>query len=402
MISSANAPSLLHLRTLVRVADYRTLSSAARKMLRTPSVVHDSINELEQQLGAAMFERAPGGWTLTAEGSCVLARARRILAELAQLPALLGQPPVTVHEQLYLLNARRLMAFVRLCRTRNMGRVARSLGVTQPAISAAMKALETGTNQSLFERSGRGVRPTDIALEILPSIRRALNELDHIQPELRAMRGTISGLVRIGALPLGRTRLIPQAIASVVGEHPLVQVETSESNFEQLEADLRAGDLDVIFGALRDSANSELQGEVLLEEELVIIVRRGHPLLTGQFELKNLGNVSWILPRQASPARMLIEKCFTQKRLSPPKATVESGDMAIIRGLLSRTDWLAVVSYQQFDTELASGELVRLPLPLEHTRRAIGILTRRNAMHPPATTAIIAALRHAAKSESMP
>lgn len=395
-------PNMLHLRTLVRVVDYRTLSGAARKMLRTTSVVHDGVNELESQLGVALFERAPSGWLLTCEGRCVLLRARRILAELALLPALLGQPPVTVHEQLYLLNSRRLLAFVRLCRLRNMGRVARSLDVTQPAISSTLKALETGTNQQLFERSGQGMLPTDIALVILPPIRRALDELSHIVPDLAALSGTLRGKVRVGALPLGRTRLIPHAIAQLISTQPQIQVETFDGSFEQLEADLRAGDLDFIFGALRPTADTELEGEALFEEDLVILVRAGHPLVNEAANLADLAAAQWILPRPMSPARQLVEQCFGQMGLDIPRPAVESGDMAIIRGLLARTDWLAVVSSQQFDADLASGELLALPIDLPHTRRSIGLLTRRNALHPPAVAAFLVLLREVARGASVP
>lgn len=387
------APSLLHLRTLVRVADHRTFSGAARKMLRTASVVHDGIVELERQLGVALFERFPGGWQLTPEGTCVLCRARRILAELAVLPALLGQPPVTVHEQLYLLNARRLVAFVILCRVRNMGRVAKALAVTQPAISSAVKTLETGTDKVLFERSGRGAQPTEMALAILPPITRALNELGHIEADLAALHGRLSGKVRVGALPLSRTRLLPVAVVALLDRYPHVQVETFEGTFEQLETDLRAGDLDVLCGALRDPGDSELTGELLLHESLVIVVRSGHPLLGQASALADLHAAQWIMPRPQTPARRLVEQAFQAQDLELPMPCVESGDMAIIRGLLARSDWLALVSRHQFETDVASGELAVLPVELPATRRPIGLITRRHALHPPAVTAMIEALR---------
>ena len=389
----AQPPSLLHLRILVRVADHGSLAGAARKMLRTASVVHDGIRELEKQLGVPLFERAPGQFSLTGEGRCVLLRARRILAELAVLPAMLGKPPVIVHEQLYLLNARRLSAFVKLCRLKNMGRVAKALNISQPAVSGAIKALEAGTDKTLFERRSRGMFPTDIALAILPSIQRALNELHHICPDLAALTGELRGKVRIGALPLGRTRIVPAAVADVLSRHPQVQIETSEGSFEQLEAGLKAGDLDFVFGALRQDDVSDLQGEPLIEEDLIILARTGHPLISAPSGLESLAQARWILPRAMSPARQLIDQCFQSKGLESPFPAVESGDMAIIRGLLASTDLLAIVSSQQFETDIASGEVVPLTQELDHTRRAIGLITRRHSLHSPAASALIEAIR---------
>lgn len=386
-------PSLLHLRTLVRVADYGTLAGAAKKMLRAASVVHDGIRELERQLGVRLIERTPDRFSLTVEGRCVLSRARRILTELAVLPALLGQPPVTVHEQLYLLNARRLTAFVRLCRLRNMGRVAKVMDISQPAVSSMVKALEAGTDKVLFERRSRGVHPTDIALAILPAIRRALNELANIQPDLAALTGAIRGMVRIGALPLSRTRIVPEAIADLLAQHPHVQVETSEGSFEQLESDLRAGDLDCVLGALRLGDSLDLAMETLIEEDLIVLARSGHPLMERASSLESLKNQQWILPRAMSPARSLIEQCFRDTGLPIPIPTVESGDMAIIRGLLARTDLLAIVSSHQFETDIASGEVVVLNVRLEQTRRAIGLMTRRQCLHTPPAAAMIESIR---------
>lgn len=391
--NTTDLPNLMYLRTLVRVADNRTLTNAARKMLRSPSVVHDGIGELETQLGVSMFERVHGGWKVTAEGNCVLLRARRILAELAVLPAILGQPPVTVHEQLYLLNARRLIAFVKLCRLRNMGRVASVMDVTQPAISSAIKAMEAGTNVKLFERHGRGVHPTDVALAILPAIRRSINELNQIAQDLAALAGEISGKVRIGALPLGRTRIVPQAILRMLEVHPNVQVQTFEGNYEQLEVDLRNGDLDLVFGALREEEDTGLLNEPLFEERLLIIARAGHPLSGGELPLGALAAAEWILPRTPSPARVVIERCFAELSFPSPRARVESGDMAVIRGLLAKSDWLAIVSHHQFETDLSNGELVALKVELPETKRRIGIVTRRGALHPPAVAAMIEALR---------
>lgn len=386
-------PNLMHLRTLVRVADNRTLTKAARKMLRSPSVVHDGIGELEAQLGVSMFERVHGGWKITAEGQCVLSRARRILAELAVLPALLGQPPVTVHEQLYLLNSRRLIAFIKLCRMRNMGKVASVMAVTQPAISSAIKTMEAGANAKLFERHGRGVKPTDIALAILPAIRKSINELQHIAQDLSALTGDVRGKVRVGALPLGRTRIVPRAIIDVLAAHPNIQIETFESNYEQLEADLHNGDLDLVFGALRLDDDKGLLNETLFEERLLIVARSGHPLAGRTLSLKDLSDADWILPRASSPARTMIDRSFCEHSIPSPRARVESGDMAVIRGLLANTDWLAIVSHHQFEMDLASGELIALNVQLPETKRRIGIITRREALHPPAVAAMIEALK---------
>jgi LysR family transcriptional regulator of gallate degradation len=72
---------------------------------------------------------------------------------------------------------------------------------------------------------------------------------------------------------------------------------------------------------------------------------------------------------------------------------VESGDLAIVRGLLLDSDMLAAVSARQLEHELDNGELVTLNVELADTRRAIGITYRAGSLLSPAANAIIEAIR---------
>ena len=73
----------------------------------------------------------------------------------------------------------------------------------------ALKVLEGGSGCLLFERSSRGLQPTVASRDILFPIRRALNELRLLDSDLSAMQGTLRGVVHVGALPLGRSRILP-------------------------------------------------------------------------------------------------------------------------------------------------------------------------------------------------
>ena len=85
------------------------------------------------------------------------------------------------------------------------------------------------------------------------------------------LRGSIQGSVTVGALPLGRTLILPEAIARVIGQYPGVRVVTDESAYETLVGSLRAGDVDFILGALRaNDAASGLENERLMTEDLAM------------------------------------------------------------------------------------------------------------------------------------
>lgn len=393
-MQSSELPSLMHVRAFVRVADYGSVSKASEALFRAQSVVTRSISELEARLGVLLFERHANGMRLTDYGTRLLPRARRVLAELDSVPQLLDGADKARTEPLYLFQARRLQVFVKLCETHHMQTVASLLGLSQPAISSTLKVLESGCGQTLFERTPRGLLPTRASLDILFPVRRALNELRHIDTDISALQGTLQGVVQVGALPLGRTRILPEAIVRLMREHPGIQVITNESPFDLLATDLRAGDVDFIFGALRSTAYaSDLSGEALLTEEMVVLARRGHPLYSKSTVQAELADAQWVLPRAGSPARHMLDDCFTAFGIAPPRPMVESGDMAIIRGLLLRSDMLAAVSAHQLEAEIASGELCILPLELRHTSRAIGLTSRTASLHSPVAKALMDVIR---------
>ena len=375
--------NLMQVRSFVRVAQLGSVSKASEALYRAQSVVTRAISELEGVLGVSLFERHVNGMRLTDFGETILPRALRVLEELQSVPTLMNAADRLV-EPLYLFQTRRLQIFVKLCETRHMQTVARHFNLSQPAISSALKVLESGCGHALFERTPKGLQPTRISEEIVFAVRRALNELRHIGSDIVALRGSLQGVVHIGALPLGRTRILPEAIVRLTEEHPGVRVITNESPFDLLATELRAGDVDFIFGALRSADYAtDLAREPLLTEEMVVIARHDHPLCGGPITPQELTDVRWVLPRAHSPARRLLDACFTEAGLHAPWPVVESADMAIIRGLLMRSDMLAAVSMHQLEQELATGELCRLKVQLPNTTRPIG-LTYRNAALPSA------------------
>ena len=395
--------NLACLRAVWEVARAGSVSRAAAALFRAQSAVTRAVQETEAALGALMFDRKPTGMLPTPVGRTVLERSERIFDELGELArwcaaqqsrrrAVGGGVPA------YLLHTRRLQVFSILARHRHMPSTARALGITQPAVSSAIRILENGAGLPLFYRNPRGLMLTGEGETFLLHVRRALNELRHVVDDVYAWRGSSQGGGTGVALPLGRTLILPKAVAQVTGRYPGMRVVTDESAYEPLVAGLRAGDIDFVLGALRNNdAASGLENEKLLSEDLAILARRGHALADVRgLTLKDLTHAQWILPRAHSPARSLFEALFKRMKLEPPMPTVETADLAMIRGLLFNSDMIAVLSAHQLHYERASGELAALDVPMPKTRRDIGLTLRAGSTPSPAARVLIDAIRQAA------
>ncbi|MGD8106083.1 LysR family transcriptional regulator [Pantoea sp. FN0302] len=395
-----NDLKIMQIRAFCMIAQRGTVSEAAKKLFRTQSAITRSIRDLEHTLATPLFERHASGMMLTEMGKCVLPRARRAIQELHLIPAILNKlrqrdSGREEAEPIWLFNLRRLQIFLALYRLHHTQSVATSLSISQPAVSAALKVLEKGAGFPLFQRTPKGMMPTPAGREIAPFISRALNEIRHIPEDLAAQQGVLTGTVHVGALPLCRSRFLPLAIAQLVTRHPGIKVVTNESAFDALVTELRAGDIDFIFGALRQNDTvPDIHNQVLFDEELILLARSQHPLAGRTLSPDDLALTQWILPRDNSPARHLLDRAFKALGMPAPQPVVESGDLAIVRGLLLHSDMVAAVSSHQLEYELRAKTLVPLKLNLPDTRREIGLTFRQGALHSPAARALLSCINN--------
>lgn len=403
-----NMINIMQIRAFCMVVERGTVSRASHDLFRTQSAITRSIRDLEHTLALSLFERHSNGMLLTDIGKCILPRAQRALVELNQIPALLNRLQQQDDrrredtEPIWLFNVRRLQIFLHLYNLNHTQSVANTLGITQPAVSAALKVLGKGAGVALFQRTPKGMMPTPAGREIAANISRALNELRHIPEDIAARQGMLTGTVHVGALPLSRARLLPQALIKLISRHPGIKVVTNESAFSALITELRAGNIDFIIGALRKEEKLlEIQNEVLFEEELILLARPQHPLAGRQVLKQDLRKIQWVLPRETAPSRFLLEQALQRMGVEPPHPVVESGDPAVVRALLLGSDMVAAVSSHQLDYEVSAGILMPLRINLVATRREIGLTFRQGALLSPAAAALVRCVHEVIPGETI-
>jgi LysR family transcriptional regulator of gallate degradation len=161
-----------------------------------------------------------------------------------------------------LTHERRVRAFIALTEQHHMPSVAESLGITQPAVSIAVRQLEDSIGVALFERTARGMMPTPAGTALALRLKRALAEIRHAVADIASLRGVTQGTVTVGALPLAH------AAAPGVDRQRRGPISwTARRRWRGRSRrcrHLRAGDVDFILGALRSAEHaSDLQGACL-------------------------------------------------------------------------------------------------------------------------------------------
>ena len=119
---------------------------------------------------------------------------------------------------------------------------AKRLGVSQPTAGRQIAELESQLGKALFERTGRGLRPTDLALELADSARAMQAAALGLSERLLDGQGQLSGTVRLTASQPVACYLLPGVLASLRQAYPAIQIElevsNQVSNLLQREADI--------------------------------------------------------------------------------------------------------------------------------------------------------------------
>jgi LysR family transcriptional regulator of gallate degradation len=395
------AEGLQHLKVFLAVAGSNSIAKTAPLVYKAPSAVTRSILELERSLGTTLFERKPRGMLLTASGVAVRTRAARIHEEVQAAAdeycrtARQSSPCLRNSICNLFSNGRKLQLLVQLADLRSLTTAATSLGISQAGASMALARMESAIGESLFRRVMEGMVATEAAERLVLRAKRILAEMRHMRADVSAHFGKLAGSVTIGTLPLGRTLVVPTAIAAAVDLYPGLRVTMIESPYEQLVSLLRCGEVDMVFGALRCVHPSEgLKTEHLFSDQMSIVARAGHPLAQrDRLDLEDLLEERWILARPDTPGRRLVEASFHEAGLPAPVPSVETGDLALLRLMLVCSNMITAISAQQLFFELHAGTIVELPVELANTTRQIGLTLREGALLSPAATVVLEEIR---------
>jgi DNA-binding transcriptional LysR family regulator len=155
---------------------------------------------------------------------------------------------------------------------------ARRVHVSPAAMSKAIKRLEVDLGVELFTRSTRRVDLTRAGDVVLRRARAMLEEQAELRRDLAARDGEIAGELRVAAMEVFSTELLPGALATLVRDHPRVRPSTLELIPEDIERLVGEGRCDVGFTIGGGARGREVEAHVLGASAGVLVCGEGHPL----------------------------------------------------------------------------------------------------------------------------
>jgi DNA-binding transcriptional LysR family regulator len=176
------------------------------------------------------------------------------------------------------MELRQLRYLDSVARHRSFTRAALDLHIAQSALSQQVRRLEQELGVELLRRTTRRVEVTDAGELVLGRARRALAEADGVRADLDALQGLVKGTLRLGGVPPVGPVHPAALIADFSRSHPGLAITVREDVAFTLLDELRDGGLDLVMALVDADALDGLEGERLLDEELVLIAPADHPL----------------------------------------------------------------------------------------------------------------------------
>jgi DNA-binding transcriptional LysR family regulator len=162
----------------------------------------------------------------------------------------------------------------------HLTRAARSLGVTQPALSVMLRKLEAQVGAPLMHRSGRGVDLTEPGRVFLAYCDQAVRAADEGVRAVREVVGLERGTIRVGGGATATTYLLPPVVSAVRRRHAGLRFYVREAGSRAVAAAVLAGELDlgiVTLPVMVPDADA-LVRVPLVEDELLLILPPRHRL----------------------------------------------------------------------------------------------------------------------------
>jgi DNA-binding transcriptional LysR family regulator len=298
-----------------------------------------------------------------------------------------------IERRLKLHDLRVLMTVVR---AGSMGKAAKQLGTSQPAISRAIADLEHMLGVPLLDRDSHGVEATSFGRLVISRGVAVFDELRQTVRDIEFLSDPAAGEVRIATSIAVAVSFVSTVIDRLSRQYARLSFDVLSTDNVTARRVLEERRVDLTIGHLIEPVADSMTTEVLFHEPHVVVAGSTSALSRRRnLRLKDLVNERWMFPPPDSPFGSVVREAFGAEGLDLPRAVITSL-LPLRTSLLATGRFLTMVPQTVSDT--ADKRIFRrLPLSLPKTLKPFGIVTVKNrSLSPPAELFVDHARRLAA------
>ena len=288
------------------------------------------------------------------------------------------------------VDLRDLRYFAAVVEHASLTRASQALHVSQPTLTHAIARLEAELGGALWRRlSNRraGVLPTELGRRALERGGRALSELAALSQDAALLNGVEAGSLRVGTIQSLAGTLLPRWVALFAEQHPSIVLDLPLVTSEAAADLVREGKVDaaLVVAASRESGLKRLR---CAEQELVVVMRRDHPIAKRRaFSLADLSLQPFVMVPAGTFAAIAIEDVCARAGFAPRvrcRLASISGLCALVRA------GVGITILPEGSVAKGDADLVERRFGKDATRRTVHLLYRSEGRPSPALLAWLA------------
>jgi DNA-binding transcriptional LysR family regulator len=257
-----------------------------------------------------------------------------------------------------------LRIFLAIWDLRSLTAAGDRLGLTQPAISHALRRLRDRFDDPLFVRAANRMLPTEAAVRLHEPFDQAFGIINRAIQERVAFDPRVTHRVfRVAMSDVSEVYYLPRLMARLVRIAPSVRLDVVPLAMDAIVGAMRAGEVDLAIGYLKN-LDSECVSHTLFEDKFVCMVRRGHPMGRSKLTKANFINLRYVHAGTNAPGHQMIEQWLAETSIKRQIA-VRLGHFTVAPDIVRDTD-LAVIFPESVARQLNGAQAFRLlTLPFE-------------------------------------
>lgn len=286
-----------------------------------------------------------------------------------------------------------LEVFAALARAGSFSRAAALLGITQSAVSHALRALEGELQVQLVRREGPHSPLTDAGTRLLQHANDILQQKEALRQEADAERGMARGTLRVASFgATSSLRLLPPLITEYRRRQPAVLVQIDEQNDDTVVKWLLERRVEIGFVVLPDERFDTVP---LIEDELVALLPASHRLAAQRsVRAADLHGEAFVRTSAGSGAH--IDR-FLAEAGAQPAAIYHFEQMSSMQGFVAQGHAIAIAARLAVPEQAPEGMVYRSLLPRQ--RRVTGLAVRSLDRLSPAAAGFVALAREMARKK---
>lgn len=282
-----------------------------------------------------------------------------------------------------------LRSFVAVAEAGHLTRAADKLHISQPAVSAQIRALEDELDLALFERTSSGMVLTSAGERLLMDAERVLAAAQALRSVAKALKGEIAGKVRVGTTSEPSFIRVGEFLNMTIARHPLLQVELHQEITGAAFAKVRDGELDASF-YYGDLEHPSVEGLRLRASSYRVAAPAAWKRRVEDADWGEIATQPWVITPSISTHHKLVRALFDKHGVEPTRV-VEADQESVIANLVVSGVGLSLIREDlALEKETAGQVCLWGDVRLETTLWFIYLRARK---HDPALAALLEVLR---------